>query len=270
MLKIGIIGCGAIGTEICKAIDRGTIDAQLVAISDRNIEHCKTLRSFLKEKPDILSPDDLIIRADIVVECAAQSAVRELGSAVLEKGKDLMVMSVGAFMQPGLLDRFKKIAKEHNCRIYLPSGAITGLDGLKSASIAAIGKVTLSTTKSPAGLKGAPFIVENNIDLDSFQEKTLLFEGSSQDAVQAFPANVNVAASVSLAAAGAEEIKIRVFVDPKARRNIHELEVEGAFGKFTTKVENVPSPDNPRTSHLAALSAIATLKKVTDPVQIGT
>jgi aspartate dehydrogenase len=189
---------------------------------------------------------------------------------VLEKGKDLMVLSIGAFMQPGLFDLFKRTAKEHNCRIYLPSGAIVGLDGLKSASIAAICKVTLSTTKNLAGLKGAPFIVEKNIELDSFREKTLLFEGSPQDAVRAFPANVNVAATVSLAATGAKEIKIRVFVDPDATRNIHELIVEGAFGKFTTKVENVPSPDNPRTSYLAALSAIAALKKITDPVQIGT
>jgi aspartate dehydrogenase len=270
MLKIGIIGCGAIGTEICRAIDKGIIDAELVAIYDRSIENCETLISSLMEKPAILSLDELIERADIVVECASQSAVREIGLAVLEKGKDLMVLSIGAFLQPGLLDIFKKNAKENNCRIYLPSGAIAGLDGLNSASIAAISKVMLSTTKNPAGLKGAPFIVENNIDLDSFRERNMLFEGSPQDAVRAFPANVNVAASVTLAAAGAKDIKIRVFVDPKATRNIHELIVEGAFGKFTTKVENVPSPDNPRTSHLAALSAIATLKKITDPVQIGT
>lgn len=270
MLKIGIVGCGAIGTEICRAIDKGMIDAELVAISDRSSEHCKTLISSLKEKPDILSPDELIRRADLVVECASQSAVKELGLAVLEKGKDLMVLSVGAFLQPDLLDLFKRNAKEHNCRIYLPSGAIAGLDGLKSASIASISKVMLSTTKNPAGLKGAPFIVENNIDLDYFREKTLLFEGSAEEAVRGFPANVNVAASVSLAAAGAKELIIRVFVDPKATRNIHELVAEGAFGKFTTKVENVPSPDNPRTSHLAALSAIATLKKITDPLQIGT
>ncbi len=270
MLKIGIIGCGAIGTEICRAIDKGMIDAELVALYDRSVEHCEALRSSLKNKPEILSPDELIKRADIVLECASQSAVRELGPAVLKNGKDLMVMSVGVFMQPGLLDTYKKTAKKNHCRIYLPSGAIAGLDGLKSASIAPIHKVMLSTIKNPRALKGAPFVVENNIDLDSYIEKTLLFEGSPEEAVKAFPANVNVAASVSLAAAGAKEIKIRVFVDPDAIRNIHELTVEGAFGKFTSNVMNVPSPDNPRTSHLAALSAIATLKKITEPLQIGT
>lgn len=270
MLKVGIIGCGAIGNEICKAIDKGMIDAELVAVCDRSIEHCEALRSSLKHKPGILAPEELIERADIVVECASQSAVRDLGLAVLKKGKDLMVMSVGAFMQPGLLDIFKKTANENNCHIYLPSGAITGLDGLKSASVASIDNVTLSTTKNPRGLKGAPYIVNRNIDLDSFGEKTLLFEGSPEEAVNAFPANVNVAASVSLLATEAREIKIQVFVDPDATRNIHELTVEGAFGKFTTKVENIPSPDNPRTSYLASLSAIATLKKITEPLQIGT
>ncbi len=128
----------------------------------------------------------------------------------------------------------------------------------------------LTTTKNPEGLKGAPFVLENNIDLKSFPEKTLLFEGSAEAAIAAFPANVNVAASLSLAGIGPKETRVRVFVDPKASRNIHEISAEGDFGKLTCRVENVPSPDNPRTSFLAALSAIATLKKLTEPLQIGT
>ncbi len=270
MLKIGIIGCGAIGTEICKAIDTKLIKAQLVAVYDRSEERGGRLLGALNNKPSMLSADDLISRSDIVVECASAAAVREYGFKILEKGKDLMILSVGALIDPGLLEKLVKTAAAHHSRIYIPSGAIAGIDGLKSASIASIDKVMLTTTKNPEGLKGAPHIIKNNIDLGSFREKTLLFEGNAEEAIAAFPANVNVAASLSLAGMGAKETRVRVFVDPEAVRNIHEITVEGAFGKFTCHIENIPSPGNPRTSFLAALSAIATLKKITEPLQIGT
>lgn len=270
MLKIGVIGCGAIGTQICRAVDDEFINAELVAVYDRSAEKCERLLEVLKSKPEMTLPDELISRADIVVECASQSAVMEYGLSVLEGGKDLVILSAGALLDPKLLNEFVDEAGEHNCRIYVPSGAIAGIDGLKSASMGSINRVVLSTTKNPEGLKGAPFVLENNIDLGSFRERTLLFEGSAEDAVRAFPANVNVAASLSLAGIGAKRTMVRVFVDPEAEKNIHELTVEGDFGTLTCCVENVPSPLNPRTSFLAALSAIATLKKITEPLQIGT
>ncbi|HEX7628170.1 MAG TPA: Gfo/Idh/MocA family oxidoreductase, partial [Candidatus Methanoperedens sp.] len=170
MLKIGVIGCGAIGTQICKAIDNGIISAQLIGFYDRSSENCESLLRVLKNKPAISSPEELISKADIVVECASQAAVREHGLCVLEMGKDLMVMSVGALMDPDLLNKFIMAARKNGCRIYVPSGAIAGIDGLKSASMASIEKVILSTTKNPKGLSGAPFIVENNIDPGSFRE----------------------------------------------------------------------------------------------------
>jgi aspartate dehydrogenase len=270
MLKIGVIGCGAIGTEICKAVDKGIINARLAAVYDRSTEHRERLLASLGNKPGISSPDKLISVSDIVVECASQAAVREFGLPVLESGKDLMVLSVGALMDSELLKKFISAAKDHHCRIYIPSGAIAGIDGLKSASIAHINKVVLSTVKNPQGLKDAPFVLEHDIDLFSYHKKTLLFEGSAKDAVRAFPANVNVAATTSLAGINAKETLVRVFVDPEATKNIHEISVEGDFGKLDCRVENVPSLANPKTSFLAALSAIATLKKITEPLQIGT
>jgi aspartate dehydrogenase len=270
MLKIGVIGCGAIGARICRAIDRGFINAKLVAIHDRSAQHCESLLESLQNKPDISSPGEVIKKADIVVECASQAAVREHGLRVLESGKDLLVMSVGVFMDEKLLEDFVRAARKNDCKIYIPSGAIAGIDGLRSAKAASIGRVILSTTKNPKSLEGAPFIIENNIDIYSFHEKTIIFEGNAKEAVRAFPANVNVAASLSLAGIGSEYTRVKVFVDPEASRNIHQITVEGDFGNFTCCIENVPSPDNPKTSLLAALSAIATLKKITEPLQIGT
>lgn len=270
MLKVGVIGCGAIGTELCRAIDIGIVNAHLAGIYDRSRENCENLSAALVRKPEILLPDELILRSDIIVECASAQAVSEFGEKVLARGKDLMVLSAGAFTDTRLLKRLTEAAIAHKCRIYVPSGAITGIDGLKSASIANVNKVILTTTKSPRGLKGAPYIEKNNIYLDSFRQKTLIFEGSADEAIAAFPANVNVAVSLSLAGIGLEKTHVKVFVDPTSERNIHEVCVEGDFGKFTCMVENVPSPGNPKTSYLAALSAIATLKKITEPLQIGT
>jgi len=270
MRKIGVIGCGAIGVNICRAIDEGLIDARLVAIYDRSKENCERLLGMLKKKPTIATPEEMAKHADIVVECASQAAVRENGRYVLENGKDLMVLSVGAFMDRDLLEDFVHTAKKNNCRIYIPTGAICGIDGLRSASSAPIESVILSTTKNPKGLEGAPFVNETKIKLDSFHEKTLIFEGSADEAVRAFPANINVAATLSLAGIGSEKTRVKVFVDPEATRNIHEITVVGNFGNFSCRIENVPSPSNPRTSFLAALSAIATLKKMTEPLQIGT
>lgn len=270
MLKIGIIGCGSIGNEICKAIDNKIINAELTAIFDRNTAHCDRLGNELKVRPQILSPDELIQEVDMVIESASARAVREFGLKVLKNGKDLMVLSAGAFTDMNLFNEFVAVASANNCRIYVPSGAITGIDGLRSASVSGVSEVMLTTTKNPEGLRGAPFIVKNNIDIDSFHERTLLFKGSAEEAVKAFPANVNVAATLSLAGIGAKKTKVRVYVDPGISRNIHEISVTGDFGKFSCCIENAPSPDNPRTSYLATLSAIAVLKKITGPFQIGT
>ena len=120
------------------------------------------------------------------------------------------------------------------------------------------------------GLVGAPHVEALGIKLETIEKETLLFEGTASEAVKAFPANVNVAATISLAGIGFERTKVRVIADPTLSRNVHEITVEGEFGKLSTRVENLPSPENPKTSYLAALSAISTLKKILSPVQIGT
>ncbi|MDY0386142.1 MAG: aspartate dehydrogenase [Methanolobus sp.] len=271
MLKIGLIGCGTIGTSICKAIDDGSIEAELFAVYDRNEDDVDKLLSTLKiSKPHIIELATMIKQIDLLVECASQEAVYEFIPAALHAHCDVMIMSVGAFADDRLYDTIKELAKDNNCKVYLPSGAIVGLDGLKSASSEEIYSVTLTTQKPPGGLAGAPYVIMNNIDLDTINGKTVIFEGSASEAVKAFPANINVAATLSIAGIGFEKTKVRIVANPALTRNIHEISVEGAFGEFTTRVENVPSPTNPKSSYLASLSAIATLKKISDSFQTGT
>jgi aspartate dehydrogenase len=268
-IKIGLVGCGAIGAEIAKAVDSGALDAILVAVCDHNPETAVALINSLQRKPTRVKLEELVSLSDVVVEAASQKAVPAIARAALVAGKKLMIMSVGALADREFFAEVKALAKEHGSRVYLPSGAISGLDGIKSARIGAIRSVTLTTTKNPAGLAGAPYIRENKIDLTALAGPTQIFEGSALEAVKAFPANVNVAATLFLAS-GEGEVRVKVVADPNIHVNRHEIVVEGDFGRITTLVENVPSPRNPRTSYLAALSAIATLRAIVEPVKIGT
>lgn len=271
MFKIGVVGCGAIGAEICKVIDEGTIDVELCAIYDRTNENTTAVLAGLKNTDtQVLDIAEMAQHVDLIVEAASQMAVPDVASAALNAGCDVMIMSIGALADEKLRDTIFNLAKEQGCKVYLPSGAIVGLDGLKSAMSAKVDSVTLTTQKPPCGLAGAPYIIQNNIDLDKITSRTVIFEGTANEAVKAFPANINVAASLSIAGIGFERTKVRVVADPALSTNVHEISVEGEFGKFNTKVENVPSPTNPKTSYLAALSAIATIKKIASPVQIGT
>ncbi|HON35781.1 MAG TPA: aspartate dehydrogenase [Methanothrix sp.] len=268
-LKVGLVGCGAIGAEIAGAIDSGMMDADLVSVFDHNPQTAIDLIASLQHRPKKSDLDELVELSDVVVEAASQRAVPAVARAALSKGRRLMIMSVGALADPVLFTEIKELAKSHSSQVYIPSGAISGLDALKSARSGRIERVTLTTTKNPNSLRGAPFILENGIDLDALTGPREIFSGSAIDAVRAFPANVNVAATLYLAA-GEKEVLVRVVADPDIRVNRHEIEVEGDFGRLYTRVDNVPSPRNPKTSHLAALSAISTLRSISEPVKIGT
>lgn len=270
MFRIGIVGAGAIGKEIARAIDNGTIPAKLEAIWDRDEAEATGFAASLKSKPRVLPLKELVEASNFVVEAAAQSAVREVAVEALTHGRSIMVMSVGAFADRELLDTVRSLARHHHCSIYVPSGAVCGLDGVKSAAICKIDSVTITTRKPREGLRGAPFIVKNRIDIDGIAGPTEIFSGPAAVAIKEFPANVNVAASLSLVGIGFERTLVKVVVDPTIKRNMHEIVVRGEFGELRTVVENVPSRANPRTSFLAALSAIATLKQVCEPLKVGT
>jgi aspartate dehydrogenase len=269
MIRIGIIGCGTIGAKLAKYIDAGLKGkAQLVAISDIDEQKTRDLAAALSPAPKISESGAVIEAADLVIEAASAKVSFDIAKRTISAGKDVLVMSTG-----GLLKDYKalfELAKEKDANIYLPSGAICGLDGLKGAKFSKIEKVTLTTRKPPQGLKGAPYVVKNNIDLDKIKTETVLFEGNALEAMEGFPANINVAATLSLCGIGSDKTKVKIIASPLITRNIHEVEAEGEFGKLTSRTENVPSPDNPKTSYLAILSAIATLNGILERVKIGT
>lgn len=262
MKKIALLGCGAIGTQIGLAIDSEKIPAVLTHVFDQDKDKSKELVAKLHTKPEIVENSHLLSSnpVDIVVEAASQQAVKDVALSILQNRKDLMIMSVGALLDESVFEVLSDACIEFKKTIYLPSGAIAGLDGIKSVKDE-LEYVSLVTTKHPRSLKGAKFFETSNIDLDKLTETTIIFEGSAKEAVQLFPANVNVAALLSLTGLGSEDTTVKIVADPTTTKNTHQIQAHGKFGKMSFTIENVPDPNNPKTSRLATLSAIQTLRK---------
>jgi aspartate dehydrogenase len=192
-----------------------------------------------------------------VFEAASHEAVNQYAEQVIEAGKDLIIMSIGGLLDQNFLNRLKKRAERTRSKIYLPSGAVCGIDGLKAARMVEVDEVTLVTTKSPTSLGR------------SLEKRTVIFEGSAREAIRALPKNVNVSACLSLAGIGFDRTMVKVVADPVVKNNSHKILAHGKFGRLRAEVENLPHPDNPRSSYLASLSAIATLRRAIEPIQIG-
>jgi aspartate dehydrogenase len=254
-MRLGIIGCGAIGTDVAKAADAMT-DVEKIYLFDIKSAAAKHLCSVVK-KASIKPVEDFTGDVDLVFEAASQEAVSQYAIAVLEAGKDLIIMSIGSLFDDAFRKKLVDIARKHNRKIYLPSGAVCGIDGVMAASIEKLDSVTLVTTKPPASLG------------KSVEERTVVYKGTARDAVKQFPRNINVAACLSLAGVGFDETIVEIVADPVETRISHKILAHGRFGRLRAEVENMPNPNNPQSSYMASLSAIATLRRVLDPLQIA-
>jgi len=264
-MNVGIIGCGAIGLTLAMAIKDGKAGKNsLISVCDVDENRLENLyESFAN--PDIVKTTDFnellaLQQIDLVIEAASQEIVRNIAEKTLKAKKNILIMSVGALSDPVLLNKLKKAAEENNVKIFLPSGAICGLDGVKAASIENVSRVEITTTKNPKGLVGAPYLKENSISMKNLKGSKIVFQGSAREASRGFPKNINVAVSLSLAGIGVDRTNVKIIADPNAQRTVHEIKVIGDFGELRTAVYNFVHPDNPKTSYLAALSAIRKLK----------
>lgn len=254
-MKLGIIGCGAIGTDVAIAADkmREISRIYLYDIDDKKqIDLSKKI-----EKSEIKNIYDFLNDVDVIFEAASQKAVIKYAEDILNAGKDLIIMSIGCLYDEHFKKKLEKIALKNNCKIYIPSGAVCGIDGVLSASIDTIDEVTLVTTKPPSSLN------------KKYSKRTIVFKGNASEAVKKFPENINVAASLSIAGVGFDKTKVEIVADPVTTRNSHKILAHGRFGRLRAEVENMPNPSNPKSSYMASLSAIATLKKIVNPFQIG-
>ncbi len=273
-MKIALIGCGAIGTVLAKAVGEGRAgDAKLGWVYDLKPKKSEALVRKLRLKPKIAKSASEIYAdetVDLVIEAASQLAVEQYSLDVLSSGKDLMVMSVGAFADENLRKSVWRAAEQNGRRVYIPSGAVLGIDGVKAAELGKIHGVILTTRKPPAALAYSDYLRERRINLKGLKKPKIVFDGPARKAVKAFPASVNVAATLSLAGIGFDRTRVRVIADPTIKRNVHEIRVKGKSGEFVTDAKNVPFPETRRTSYLAALSAIRTLRNLSETIRVGT
>lgn len=255
-MRVFLVGCGALGGAIARGVTK-MHGASLVVFDVDHAKAVKVARETLA--PVVKSVEEGLSGADLVVEAASQAALKEVAPKVLGKGLPLVALSVGAFGDAPFLDAMTRLAREKKTRILVPSGAIGGLDAIRAASEAGLDEVTLVTAKPPEGF-----------GLHDVKEPRVLYEGPAREAVAKFPKNVNVAAALSLAGLGFEKTTIRIVADPSLKANTHTIVAKGAFGEMTCKVENRPSPENPASSHLASLAALALIRRFVSPVQVGT
>jgi aspartate dehydrogenase len=264
--SIGIVGCGAIGRALLKAVESGRLSVRIAGVTSRTEKSAREFLSDLSHPPPYLARSELIGASDLIMEAAGGSVVAELAEEVFAARKELMVISAGALLDyPEIIEK----SRQTGCRLYVPSGAIAGLDGIKSACVGQITHVTMTTRKPPNGLEGAPYLVQKGITLAGLTEEKEVFSGTAREACKGFPANVNVSAAVSLAGIGPDQTRIRILAVPGLQRNCHDIEVEGEFGRLHVHIENVPS-ENPKTGKLTAMSIIRAVQDVVDPVRIGT
>ncbi len=268
MIKVGLVGCGAIGTALAEAIAHPYAQhARLVGVHDLKPTAARHLAERLNPHPPILSLDTLCDSSQLVVEAASADGAGAICRRALQSGCHVLIMSVGALLHdPSLLAEATHLHRH----IHIPSGALCGVDGLKAFAQGRLERVTLTTTKPPSAFAGAPRVAAAGVNLAALKQPTVLFEGTAQQAVEAFPQNINVAATLVLATRGTVPVHVTIVADPHATRNRHEVEAVGDCGRLVTRMESDPSATHPRTSEVALRSAVATLGQILAGSHIGT
>jgi len=271
-MRVGLLGGGVIARLFLEHAKRGEMDnAEVVAIAGRSeASRGKALaREFAA--PFVVGVKQLIAaRPEVVIEAASHDAVRECAEDLLSSGIAVIVLSGGALCDDDLRARLERASAKHRALLYLPSGGIGGLDALKAACAAGVDEVSIAVTKPPAAWKGIPYVERLKIDLERLAGPVTLFEGTAREGVPHFPANVNIAAVLSLAGIGFDRTRLKVVADPALRFNTHFITIKGRTGTMELRFESVPSPDNPKTAMLACYSALAAFRQFNSPVRYGT
>ena len=270
-MKVALLGGGTIARLVLeRAAGGGLPGVAIVAVAGRRARSkgAELAREF--GVPYLVGIDALLgLRPDAVVEAASHEAVRQHLVALLRAKISVVVLSAGALADRALHEAAEAAARESDARLLVPSGGIGGLDALNAACIAGVEEVSIQVAKPPAAWKGIAFVERLGVALDSLHAPYVLFEGPAREGVPHFPQNVNIAAVLSLAGIGMDRTRLRVVADPALKLNTHTIRVSGRTGRFTIVLENVPTPENPKTSWLACCSAVDALRALAAPARYG-
>jgi aspartate dehydrogenase len=272
-MRVALLGAGTIARLFLDHIRRGDLgsDVEVVVVVGRS---ASSKGGALARAYDVPFATDLtsllVYKPDVVVEAASHEAVREYGQCLLSKGIAVIVLSGGALCDDALRGSLERAAYESGALLYVPSGGIAGLDALKAACIAGVDEVVITVMKPPAAWRNIRYVESLGVRLDDLRQPHTLYEGPARSGVPLFPANVNIAAVLSMAGIGFDRTWLKAVADPSLTHNTHVIEIRGKTGNISIRVENVPAPDNPKTAWLACYSALAALKLANSPVRYGT
>lgn len=265
-LRVGIAGLGAVGLEVARRLIAGVPGLKLTAVAVRDAEKARRALPQVGDSIAVLKMTELANDCDIVVECLPPALFRDVALSAIDKGRILMPLSVAQLLENGdLIER----AKQKGARILVPTGALIGLDAVRAAAEGTIHSVKMVTRKPPAGLEGAPYLRDKGISVSGLKEPLKVFDGSAREGARGFPANVNVAAALSLAGIGPERTQLEIWADPNVTRNTHTISVDADTARFTMTIENIPS-ENPRTGKSVAPSTVAALRALVSELKVGT
>ncbi len=265
-LRVGLAGLGAVGLTVAKRLEAGIPGLVLTAVAIRDVDKARRALPRIGAGIAATEPGGLASLCDVVMEGLPPALFLDVAKPAVEGGRIFMPLSVGQLLvHPDLIAR----ARETGARILVPTGALIGLDAVRAAAEGQIHSVRMVTRKPPGGLEGAPYLKENGISLAGLTEPKKVFEGSAREGARGFPANVNVAAALSLAGIGPDRTRLEIWADPGVTRNIHRIEVDADSARFSMQIENIPS-ENPRTGKITALSAIAALRGLVSELRVGT
>lgn len=265
-MNVLVIGCGAIGTAITRALQQER-KIERIFLIDNKPEYIESLSAKYPKAVKCKLPD-VLAEVELAIECASQQAVATYVPTVLEHGVDVLILSVGALADDLLREKIFELAVKNDARVYIPSGAIAGIDAVSAVKGAGIYEITLETRKPPSAFE-EKILAEYGLKKEEINREVVIYEGTAREAVKKFPKNVNVAATLSLAGMGFDKTRVRVVIDPAINVNTHRIIVKGDFGEMVLETRNKPFPHNPKTSYLAALSAINAVRKILENVWIG-
>ena len=256
-MRLLMIGYGAIGKTVVAAL-RNEDRIRLVAVIAKASHHAAAREQLGTSVEVVASLDEFRGEVDCVLECAGHAAVREHVPAALKRGIDVILVSVGSLSEPGLAESLEAAARDGGTQVTLVPGAVAGIDALSAAKPFGLDRVVYTGRKPPLGWLDTP--AEKTCDLRTLKRAVTVFEGTAREAARLFPKNANVAATIALAGLGLDRTSVRLIADPAVQRNVHTLHAEGTFGELDMTIAGRPLADNPKTSALAAYSAVRALK----------
>ena len=265
-LRVALGGFGAIGGVVARRLDQGLRGLRLVAVSARDVARAEAKMAGFAQPVPVVALEALAELAEIVIECAPPTVFRQVAEPAIRAGRIFFAVSAGQLLEQ---DDLIELARASGARIIVPTGGLLGLDAVRAAALGEIRSVRMITRKPPGGLEGAPYLAERGIALDRLDAPHKLFEGSARDGARGFPANVNVAAALSLAGIGPDRTRLEIWADPRLQRNVHRILVEADSARFEMQIENIPTAENPRTGKITPLSVIAALQSLTATLRIG-